>query len=205
MKTKLILLLFVIVAACSCSKTKVNTVTNTVDTTVTTVDTPFETPVKSLLTQGRIIDSLDLETVSNLELGNEFYASENGTISKLGCICPTKNQAYRVSLWNFTTNNILATVTVTPTDSLHFFYTSITPVTITANTLYMVSINTTVNGSFLPNYFIEQKGDPTLPFPFSSGDITLLNEYFSFSPITVFPDNNENDFIAPADFVFKAN
>jgi len=205
MKTKLILLLFVVVAACSCSKTKVNTVTNT--TTVTTIDTPFEAPVKSLFAKGGLIDSLAIYSSTNYELGSEFFTSANGTISQLGCICPTKNKAYRVSLWNFTTNQILATVLVTPTDSLHFFYTGITPVNITANVHYVISVNNSVGGVALPFYLFVQKSTPLnpLPFPYSDGDITFVNSYYEFSATTVFPDLNQNSYVAPADFVFKAD
>jgi hypothetical protein len=206
MKTKLILLLFVVIAVFGCSKTKVNTVTNTVDTTVTTIDTPFETPVKSLLTKGIAIDSLDIQTGGSLEIGAEFYTSAPGTISKLGCIFPTKNQAYQVSLWDFNTQEILATVAVTPTDSLHFSYTSITPVSISANTNYIVSVNNTVNGSYTPFYVLDHTVGSSVTYPFANGSVNFVESWVAlFEPITTFPTTSETAIMAPVDFVFKAN
>jgi hypothetical protein len=207
MKKKLILLLFVVVAVFGCSKTKVNTVTNTVDTTVTTIDTPFETPFKSIFTKGIVVDSLSVVSVGSIEAGTEFFTSANGTISKLGCIAPAKNEPYQVSLWDFSTQEILATVTITPTDSLHFFYTAITPVSITANTNYMISVNTAGNGTSLPFYLLEHTNDPNLPFPFSNGSVNFVDSWGQLSAsVATFPsDFPGQDFLAPVDFVFKAN
>jgi Domain of unknown function (DUF4082) len=202
MKTRLILLLFVVVSIFSCSKAKVNTVTHTVDTTVTTIDTPFETPLKSLLIKSTIIDTaIDEGTgAGDYELGNQFYTSKNGQISKLGCICATKNVPYEVSLWDVTTTNIIATVSITATDSLHFFYANIAPVNITANTEYMVSVHNTADF-----YLLFNASESNLAYPFSDGSITFTASNYSYSLTTIYPSSNYNGYMAPADFVFKAD
>jgi Domain of unknown function (DUF4082) len=207
MKTKLIyaLLLVIMISTFSCSKTKVNTVTTTVDTTVNLIDTPSETPMKSLFANGGIVDSLFIGGASPYELGSQFYTSSNGTISKLGCICPTKNIPYQVSLWDVTSTNIIATVTVTPTDSLHFFYANIAPLNITANTPYMISVNTSSGGNAFPYYLIINQTFTGLAFPFSAGSAVFINSFFATSTTTVYPGTSESDYMAPADFVFKAD
>lgn len=211
LKLKPIFLLssLVVLIAISCTKTKVDTVTNTITDTVINVhhiiDTSLETPVDSIITKFSIIDSLPVYSVGSgsYEIGSEFYASDSGVITKLGCLCPVKNQTYTVSLWDFNSDTLIASANVTCVDSIHFSYASITPVYITANKNYIISYNNTVGGVGQGYYFPSLKGDSTLAFPFSDGSITFVNSYYASSTSSVFPTNLQNDYLAPVDFVFQ--
>jgi hypothetical protein len=202
MKAKLLILAFLVIAAASCTKTKVDNVTNTVTDTInrTVIDTVLQMPTSSIIAKNIEVDSLpNFSIASAVEFGSEFYASDSGVISKLGCLCVTKDSIYTVSLWDFDSHALVASASITCTDSLHFIYANITPVNISANKHYIISYNT----KGLPFYLAELKGDPTLAFPFSNGSITFVNSYFAISPTAMFPNNNENDYLTPADFVFQ--
>jgi hypothetical protein len=199
MKTKLFLLSLMVVAALSCSKTKVNTVTVTHDTTVTTIDTPFQTPVKTIIARGGFVDTLLGVTDNGYEFGTEFYSSDTGTISQLGAILDTKNTNFTVTLWDVATTSSLATASVTTTDTTVFAYTNIPPVHISANKLYMISYNFGTAPGFVP----VKEPLALLPFPYSVGSITFVGSYDKST--AGFPTTSFNAFITPADFVFKVN
>ena len=108
------------------------------------------------------------------ELGSEFYTSDSGVITELGCLCPQKNKTYIVSLWDFNSNALLAQANVTCIDSTHFAYANITTVHITANTPYVISYNNTVGGVEQGYYFPSLKSNVALGFPFSDGNVTFV-------------------------------
>jgi hypothetical protein len=201
MKTKLIPVVLLVAIVCSCTKTK--TVTNNV--TITDTVTAIETPAYSIITKFSIVDTLPVFPVGSgsYEIGSEFYASDSGVITKLGCLCPVKDSTYKVSLWDFNSNTLLASANVTCADSTHFSYVSITPVYITANKNYIISYNNTVGGVGQGYYFPSLKSQNPLAFPFSDGSITFVNSYYVGSTSSVFPTSLDNNFIASADFVFQ--
>jgi len=199
MKTKLFLLSLVVVAVLSCSKTKVNTVTVTHDTTVTTIDTPFQNPVKAIIQQGILVDTIANINAPGTEIGTEFYTSDTGTVSQLGGLFETKNIAYTVTLWDVATTTALAQTSVTTTDTTKFAYAAISPIHLSANKLYIISYNSGAHGTLFPSL----KVGGNLSFPYSIGNITFLKSYYINS--AAFPTTEEDNFITPADFVFKVN
>jgi len=207
LKPIFLLSLLVVFIAISCTKTKVDTVTNIITDTIThhIIDTSLETPAYSIIAKFSLIDTLPVFPVGSgsYEIGSEFYASDSGVITRLGCLCPIKDSTYKVSLWDFNSNTLLASANVTCADSTHFSYTSITPVYITANKSYIISYNNTVSGVGQGYYFPSLKSNSALAFPFSDGSITFVNSYYVSSTSSVFPTILDNNYIAPADFVFQ--
>jgi len=203
MKTKLILLLLLLVVVFSCTKTKINTVTTTINdtTTVTTIDTPFQTPIKTIVAQGILVDTIRTVPATGTEIGSEFYTSDTGTVSQLGGLFIAKNVAFTVTLWDVATESILAQANVTTTDTTKFAYTTITPIHLSANKLYMISYNDGIYNTLLPT--LKGASPSTLALPYSVGNVTFVGSFYINS--VAFPSTQQNEFITPADFVFKVN
>jgi hypothetical protein len=204
MKAKLIPFLLLVVIAISCKKTETKTVTNKV--TITDTVTATESPLKSVITQQILLDSVEIDNGGPFEQGNTFYSSEDGVISKLGLISPV-DSTYKVTLWDATADTVIVSANVHCTDSLHFFYTAITPVHILANTLYLISANTAGGGAannYNFYYYELQTGNP-LAYPYAIGDITFTSCIWIAASGTVYPTNNDNYELGDADFVFKAD
>ena len=125
---------------------------------------------------------------SPFEFGNKFYASRNGKITKLGCKMPVPGN-YRVSLWNFTTTDLITATTIITTDSTQFQYNDISAVEITANTRYVISFNNTIS-SVPKRYFLYYKYPLGLTsiYPFTIGSITFETLQEKASAVSVFPD-----------------
>jgi hypothetical protein len=200
MKIKLPLLSFLIVLIIASSCTKNTTVTHTIYDTTTTIDTPFQMPVKGVLDQGILVDTViySASPSTHTEVGTEFYSSDTGTISQLGGLFAVKNQNYTVSLWDAVADTLLTSAIVTTTDTTVFAYQVITPVHISANKLYIISLNSAP--SALVNV-IGSKSTSTVAFPYSIGNITFVGTYYTTS--AAFPTIPINNFVTSADFVFK--
>ena len=199
MKTRLIpVLLVVAIIIGSCTKTDTKTITNV----VTTIDsvTPIEMPVQSLITKGVEADS-GYKVPLSLEVGNEFFASDSGVITKLGGLLTVKNLAYTVSLWDTTGGHLLAQTTITTTDTTKFVYAPITAVNISANKRYMVTFNSSPSGSFLA--YRHHTGASTV-YPFSDGSITFTDAYYITSSTPIFPTTVQPSYLIPVDIVFQA-
>lgn len=92
---------------------------------------------------------------------------------------------FKVSLWNYSTQELIATTTVNVTDITQFKYNDISPVEITANVRYVISI-------FLTSGYAYSK-KPGIPiYPFTIGSITFEDFRTKNSPTSVFPDNFDN-------------
>ena len=131
-----------------------------------------ENPAKETIDSKVVVDSAFILNNGDYEFGNQFYSSRNGMITKLGCKVASKGN-FRVSLWDFITQNQIAATTINVTDTTVFIYNSISPITITANTRYVVSLN---NGS-LPYYIYFKTPNYIGPsiYPFTSGSITYID------------------------------
>ena len=103
-------------------------------------DTKTENPAKTTISNSLVVDSILAYGTGSYEFGNKFYSSKNGKITQLGCRMPVIGN-YRVSLWDFTTTNLITATTISITDTSQFKYNDISAVDITANTRYVVSIN----------------------------------------------------------------
>lgn len=200
MKTRLIpvLLLMIAIIISSCTKTDTKTITNV----VTTIDsvTPIEMPVQSIIAKGIEADTGIKESVT-VEVGNEFFASDSGVITKLGGILTVKNLAYTVSLWDTTGAHLLAQTTITTTDTTKFVYAPITAVNISANKRYMVTFNSSPSGSFLA---YRHNTGASVVYPFSDGSITFTGAYYIASATPIFPTTLQPNFLIPVDIVFQA-
>jgi hypothetical protein len=197
-KSILVPLLIVIIIASSCTKTVTKIVVDNVTITDTVTVNALQMPVQSIIAIGKEADTGYLINLS-LEVGNEFFASDSGVITQLGGLLSAKNTVYTVSLWNVTSTNLLAQTTITTTDTTKFAYATITPVNISPNTPYMITFNSSPSGNFLA---YQLKTGPTV-YPFSSGNITFTDAYYTISTTSVFPTTVQPDYLIPVDFVFQ--
>jgi hypothetical protein len=203
MKSKLLLLFFIVTILSTFSCKKNTTVTKIIYDTTITIDTPYQMPVKTVIKQGILVDSVSYTNgpSTNAEVGSEFYSSDTGTISQLGGLFPVKNKNYTVSLWDVATSTLITSASVSTTDTTQFAYTAITPVHITPNKLYLISLN---SGAADSVNILSQKGNTSfasLSFPYSVGNITFVGSYFTTS--AAFPNLSANSLVTSADFVFK--
>jgi hypothetical protein len=166
-----------------------------------------ETPIQATVESKLVVDTSVAFANSSWEFGNKFYSSRNGNITKLGCKMGSIGN-FRVTLWDFTTKNLIAATTISITDSSMFVYNSISPVAITANTRYLVSMNNT-SGAVHKNYNLYySKNAPNVSrYPFTSGSITFENVQESNSAVSVFPEAvnvfSQPYIIGLADFQFE--
>lgn len=166
-----------------------------------------ENPMKTTIAQKLVVDSVITQSSGKFEFGYKFYASKNGTITKLGCRMPETGN-YRVSLWDFATKDLISATTVAVSDTSKFTYNDISPVSITANTRYVVSINNT-NGGVGKEYYIyfKKSGASFVPniYPFTTGSITYEDFREIASSISTFPSNLFSTYaiVGPADFQFE--
>lgn len=120
-----------------------------------------------------VVDSVISASTGSWELGQKLFFSKNGKITKLGCkMANTGN--FRVSLWAFATKDLIAATTVTITDSTKFVYNTVSPISVTANTRYVVSVNNTYNGVGWTYYLYIKKSNTTGAsiYPFTTGSVT---------------------------------
>jgi len=197
MKTICFFLLAIVIAA-GCTKTRVVTTRITIRDTVATIDTPVEMPFKNTIARKMLVDTAEVFTDGPWEQGNVFYSSENGMVSKLGAIFPV-NGTYRVSLWDYEADTLLASANVICTDSTQLAYTAIVPVNITADKKYMLTNNT--NGN--PYYSYQLKSGYALDYPYSVANITILDFYYTAGTDAVIPAIAADSRLINSDIVFR--
>lgn len=150
--------------------------------------TKTETPIQATIAAEVVVDTAIVYGFSSYEFGNKFYVSRNGNITKLGCRMPEVG-SYRVSLWDFVTQNLITATTVNVTDTSKFTYNNISSVAVTANTRYVISLNNT-SSSVAKKYFIFFK-KPTPSgatiYPFTSGSVTYEDFREKGSSTSTFP------------------
>ena len=76
--------------------------------------------------------------------GTQFRSSKDGRITELGI--RAGKGTYSVSLWDSSAQNIITSTTITASDSTVFVYKDITDLAITANKVYIVSMNNQITG-----------------------------------------------------------
>ncbi len=178
MKNKIyILALFLIfgIAATSCKK-ETGPVTKT------------ETPMQKTISEQLVVDTVRVVANGSWEFGQKLFFSKNGKITKMGCKMANTG-SYRVSLWDFATKNLIAATTVTVTDSTKFIYNNVSPIDVTANTRYVLSVNNTSLLSSKLFYVYEKKSNTTRAsiYPFTTGSVTYEAQAEKFSTTSVFP------------------
>ena len=170
-----ILFALVVVMAVSCSKDSTKTIT--------------ETPAKSTIAGGYVVDASIALAYDSYEFGNKFYVSRNGNITNLGCKM-AETGSFRVSLWDFATQNLIAATTITITDTSQFVYNIVSPIAVTANTRYVISLNNTSAGAFKKyfSYYKKPASGPSI-YPFTTGSVTYENYREKLSATSAFPDS----------------
>ena len=149
--------------------------------------TKTETPAKTTISNALVVDTGRIANNGSFEFGQKFYVSKNGSVTKLGCKM-ARAGSYRVSLWDFATTNLIAATTVNVTDTLNFFYNSVSGISLTASTRYVISLNNTDGGVNKPYYLYSKKpGTNNVNYPFTTGSVTYEIGLYSFSTTSVFP------------------
>ncbi|MCB0507489.1 MAG: DUF4082 domain-containing protein [Bacteroidetes bacterium] len=178
----------------------------TISCTKDGTNTTIENPAKTTISNNLVVDSVVTLVNSSWEFGNKFYSSKNGKITKLGCRTPEIG-SYRVSLWDFSTQNLITATTIAITDTSQFKYNDISPVDITANTRYVISINNTSGGVAKRYYIYFNKTNITNIYPFTTGSITYETVQEKSSSISIFPEvvngNDQKYFAGIPDFQFE--
>jgi len=150
--------------------------------------TKTENPMQTTLNAKLVVDSVKTFANGSWEFGQKLYFSKNGNITKLGCKM-ANNGSFRVSLWDFATANLIAATTVTITDSTKFTYNAVSPIAVTANTRYIISVNNTSGGTYKLYYVYRKKSNVSNAsiYPFTTGSTTYEAHAETSSATSVFP------------------
>ena len=145
---------------------------------VTTPSLTTEHPMQNLLNQTSVVDTNFIFQNGQWEWASKLYFSRNGNITKLGCKLGALG-SYRVALWDFDAHNVIAVTTVSIIDTTQFAYNIISPISVTANTRYILSVNN-ANGSLAKLYYVYYKKSNVAHaniYPFTSGSVTYESSY----------------------------
>ncbi|CAM1345394.1 hypothetical protein [Tenacibaculum amylolyticum] len=156
MKSKLIFYTLLLFISLSCSKD-------------TPPEQPPQFPMKSLIESGVLDLQSTINSPNTFEVGYLFKTFKSGRISSVSIRVPA-NGEYRVSLWNFDTQELLLTQQVQSSNGL-ISTQEISPITIESSVDYFVSVNTS-------NYYTFNKGGAVI-FPSDIGDV-LIKGYGSY-------------------------
>lgn len=129
----------------------------------TITEQPSQFPMKLLIENGILDLQSTVNSPNTFEVGYKFKTFKNGKITSLSIRVPA-NGTYRVSLWNFETQDLLVTQQIQSSNGL-ISTESISPITITSSVDYFVSVNTS-------NYYIFNKGGAAI-FPSDIEDVLI--------------------------------
>lgn len=151
--------------------------------------TKTETPMQATLSTSLVVDSFRIYANNNWEFGQKLFFSKNGKITKLGCKMGNKGN-FRVSFWDFATKNLIAATTISVTDTTKFTYNSVSAISVTANTRYVISVNNTSDGVYKLYYVYVKKSNTTNAtiYPFTTGSVTYESHAETNSANSIFPD-----------------
>lgn len=134
-----------------------------------TPEQPAQFPMKSLIESGVLDLQSTVNSPNTFEVGYQFKTFKSGKIKSVSIRVPA-NGDFRVSLWNFDTQNILLTQPITSSNGLISTET-ITPIDIASSVNYFISVNTS-------DYYVFNKGGAVI-FPSDIGDV-LIKGYGSY-------------------------
>lgn len=126
-------------------------------------------PMKSLIENGVLDLNSTVNSPNTFELGYQFKTFKSGKIKSLSIRIPA-NGEYRVSLWNFDTQELLLTQQIQSSSGL-ISSEDISPISIESSVNYFVSVNTS-------DYYAFNKGGNVI-FPTDIGDV-LVKAYGSY-------------------------
>ena len=124
---------------------------------------PSQFPMKTLIENGILDQQSSVNSPNTFEVGYQFKTFKNGKIVSVSIRVPA-NGAYRVSLWNFETQQLLNTQQVQSSNGL-ISTQEISPVQIESSVDYFVSVNTS-------DYYVFNKGGDPI-FPSDIGDVLV--------------------------------
>ncbi|CAL2102028.1 conserved protein of unknown function [Tenacibaculum sp. 190130A14a] len=135
----------------------------------TTPEQASQYPMKALIENGILDLQSTVNSPNTFEVGYKFKTFKNGKIKSVSIRVPA-NGSYRVSLWNFETEELLLTQEVQSSNGL-ISTEEISPIAITSSVDYFVSVNTS-------DYYVFNKGGAAI-FPSDIGDV-LVKGYGSY-------------------------
>lgn len=141
-------------------------------------------PISYVMENQKIADSLINNYGEACELGIRFKSSAEGIIHELGLKSPV-NGLFPVSIWEVSTKKLLTTAYL-KTEKDKFVYASISPLTIAANTEYVISFNNFDQGES-QRYYIAQSVDRKNIYPFYAYGIEFMDFRISSSTSTKYP------------------
>lgn len=172
MKKNIINLLIFIVTSCfvACNKNQ--------------IIKPKETPITDYL-KNNYTASISIAS-SPFELGQIFSTSVKGKIIAIGCKMPLIGR-YHISIWEEKTKKLLqtGTVSIKANYMLDPTFQNIEAFEILPNKKYVISINTTSEGTLKPYYVYS---NPIMPF--THGSVTMHGSNGAYSNKPIFPDYN---------------
>lgn len=130
---------------------------------------PSQFPMKSLIENGVLDLQSTVNSPNTFEIGYLFKTFKNGRITSVSIRVPA-NGDYRVSLWNFETQDLLLTQQVQSSNGL-ISTQNISSIIIESSVDYFVSVNTS-------DYYTFNKGGAVI-FPSDIGDV-LIKGYGSY-------------------------
>ena len=109
------------------------------------------------------------QNTAGAETGYKLHFTTNGKITQLGAEMGTPG-SYPVSFWDFSTQQLLATVNVNVTDTTHFFYVSLpTAIDVSAGTEYALSLH--LSNEITTEHWLYSNASGTKLYPFTTGDV----------------------------------
>lgn len=126
-------------------------------------------PMKALIESGVLDLQSNVNSPNTFEIGYKFKTFKSGNIKAVNIRIPA-NGNYRVSLWNFDTQDLLLTQQVQSSNGL-ISSENISPLPLEASVNYFISVNTS-------DYYVLNKGGNAI-FPSDIGDV-LVKGYGSY-------------------------
>jgi hypothetical protein len=135
------------------------------------------------------------------EFGNKITFTKEGKVTQLGALVVKKGNT-KVSFWDSETKSLLASQVVNITDTAKFTYLDISPINVSSNKKYILSIT----GTSGYNYRSKNSINNNSIYPFISGSV-IYSERLSGSA-GLYPNsiiNGATDIGGIADLTFVAN
>lgn len=136
------------------------------------------------------------------EYGCTFTPKVNGKVTTLSCLMPDID-IYAITLWDSSSQKVLAAENINNNDTLFPNTKSITPVSLTAGKAYVITVKS-VNKRW---FEFRMTNSGIIPYPLSGKYITLTGYLWGSTTsagVAKFPVNKSNTYISGlADFTFQ--
>ena len=163
-----------------------------------------ETPLAAYINTDPAAVTLTVRDPQQKEIGYAFQALKKGTIYALGICMPQTAQAFKVTLWDAATKQIIKQKTITNSSSTVFSYIELSSsgtneyVDIEKNRTYIVSVNAAAISVGAPDrqwYQLSKPGANANFLPITKGNIKILEGRYTdaAAPSPTFPDKTNFD------------